>query len=233
MGFALYLWHNILNEPRKTNSHWHPYRGMPQSKDLKQKAVEEAQKHGINVRHIPSEDEQNKAVVKLLVDQKIIGIHRGRSESGPRALGHRSIVVDPRNPDMKNIINAKVKFREAFRPFAPSVLIEETEKYIDFSGYSPYMSFAPFCKPEADEKMAATIHVDRSARLQTVDPYNNPDFYKLIKAFYDATGVPVVLNTSLNTLGEPINETPMHSLDTLLKSELDALLIDDYLFTKE
>jgi len=95
------------------------------------------------------------------------------------------------------------------------------------------MSFAPFCRPEASEKMAATIHVDGSARLQTVDPYNNPDFYKLIKTFHEATGVPVVLNTSLNTKGEPINETPLHSLDTLLKSDLDALLIDDYLFTKK
>jgi predicted NodU family carbamoyl transferase len=81
--------------------------------------------------------------------------------------------------------------------------------------------------------MAATVHVDGSARLQTVDPHNNPDFYQLIKAFHEATGVPAVLNTSLNTKGEPINETPLHSLDTLLKSDLDALLIDDYLFTKE
>ena len=160
------------------------------------------------------------------------GIHRGSSESGPRALGHRSIVADPRNPKMKDIINAKVKFREAFRPFAPSVLIEETTKYLDFDGYIPYMSFAPKCHSCASEKMAATIHVDGSARLQTVDPHNNPDFYKLIKTFHNHTGVPVLLNTSLNTKGEPINETPMHSLDTLLKSELDALLIDDYLFIK-
>ncbi len=232
MGFALYLWHNILQHPRKANTHWHPYRGMPQQDNDKLKAVEEAKKHNLNVQHIPQEDAQNKAVVELLIAQKIVGIHRGRSESGPRALGHRSIVADPRNPAMKDIINAKVKFREAFRPFAPSVLIEHTEKYIDFSGYSPYMSFAPVCRPEAKEKMAATIHVDGSARLQTADPHNNPDFYQLIKTFYEATGVPVVLNTSLNTKGEPINETPLHSLDTLLKSELDALLIDDYLFTK-
>ena len=232
MGFALYLWHNILNNPQNKKSHWHPYRGMPQKVEDKEKAVQEAKKHGINVRHISSEEEQNKAVVALLIDQKIVGIHRGRSESGPRALGHRSIVADPQNPAMKDTINHKVKFREPFRPFAPSVLIEETEKYIDFSGYSPYMSFAPICKPIAKEIMAATVHVDGSARLQTVDPYNNPDFYKLIKTFCNATGRPVVLNTSLNTKGEPINETPLHSLDTLLKSELDALLIDDFLFTK-
>ncbi|MDR2954760.1 MAG: hypothetical protein LBV43_06750 [Prevotella sp.] len=233
IGFALYLWHNILNNPRKTKTHWHPYRGMPHAEKEKIEAVEKAKEQGLKVKHLKTENEQNKAVVDLLIAQKIVGIHRGRSESGPRALGHRSIVADPRNPEMKDIINAKVKFREAFRPFAPSVLIEETQKYLDFDGYSPYMSFAPVCKPEAKEKMAATIHVDGSARLQTADPYNNPDFYNLIKTFYDATGVPVLLNTSLNTKGEPINEIPMHSLDTLLKSELDALLIDDYLFTKE
>ena len=233
MGFSLYLWHNIFNYPRKAASHWHPYRGMPQKEETKLKAVEEAKRKGIRVQHIELEEEQNKTVIELVIAQKIVGIHRGRSESGPRALGHRSIVADPRNPAMKDIINAKVKFRESFRPFAPSVLIEETEKYLDFTGYSPYMSFAPVCHPEANEKMAATIHVDGSARLQTVDPHNNPDFYKLIRAFYEATGVPALLNTSLNTKGEPINETPLHSLDTLLKSDLDALLIDDYLFTKE
>lgn len=233
MGFGLYLWHNILENKKVTKSHWHPYRGMPQNENDKLEAVNIAREKGLIVEHLVSEDEQNKSVVKLLIEQKIVGIHRGRSESGPRALGHRSIVADPRNPKMKDIINAKVKFREAFRPFAPSVLIEKTTELLDFDGYSPYMSFAPICKPNAQEKMAATIHVDGSARLQTADPYNNPDFYKLIRAFYDETGVPVVLNTSLNTKGEPINESPLHSLDTLLKSELDALLIDDYLFIKK
>lgn len=233
MGFGLYLWHNILGNPKVTKSHWHPYRGMPQKETDKLLAVKIGREKGLIVEYHPSEEEQNKAVVQLLIEQKIVGIHRGRSESGPRALGHRSIVADPRNPAMKDIINAKVKFREAFRPFAPSVLIEKTTELLDFDGYSPYMSFAPKCKANANDKMAATIHVDGSARLQTADPHNNPDFYKLIHAFYDETGVPVLLNTSLNTKGEPINETPLHSLDTLLKSELDALLIDDYLFIKK
>jgi carbamoyltransferase len=125
-----------------------------------------------------------------------------------------------------------VKFREPFRPFAPSVLIEEVKNYIDFDGLSPYMSFAPSCNGKAHAVMAAAIHVDSTARLQTVDPANNPGFYRLIKAFHDRTGLPALLNTSLNTRGEPINETPLHSIDTLLKSDMDALLIDDYLFEK-
>lgn len=233
MGFGLYLWHNILGHSKEVCSHWHPYRGMPHTKEETQTAIDFAIEHKLKVQHLPSEDLQNEAVVKLLIQQKIVGVHRGRSESGPRALGHRSIVADPRNPKMKDIINAKVKFREAFRPFAPSVLIEKTNELLDFGGYSPYMSFAPKCRDNADSMMAATIHVDRSARLQTADPYNNPDFYSLITAFYKRTGVPVVLNTSLNTKGEPINETPLHSVDTLLKSDLDALLVDEYLFTKE
>lgn len=232
MGFALYLWHNILGNDKPSRPHWHPYRGMPHTENELQCAVTEAISKGLKVSLFLSEEEANAAVVNLLINQKIVGIHRGRSESGPRALGHRSIVADPRDRKMKDIINSKVKFRESFRPFAPSVLIEEVEHYLDFSGYSPYMSFTPVCKPKADSAMAATIHVDRSARLQTVDQYNNPDFYRLIKSFYVKTGIPVLLNTSLNTKGEPINETPLHSLDTLLKSELDALLIENYLFTK-
>lgn len=233
MGFGLCLWHNILGHSKVVCSHWHPYRGMPHTKEETQNAIAFAIEHKLKVQHLPSEALQNDAVVDLLIRQKIVGVHRGRSESGPRALGHRSIVADPRNPKMKDIINAKVKFREAFRPFAPSVLIEKTNELLDFDGYSPYMSFAPKCRENADSMMAATIHVDRSARLQTADPYNNPDFYSLITAFYKRTGVPVVLNTSLNTKGEPINETPLHSVDTLLKSDLDALLVDEYLITKE
>lgn len=233
MGFALYLWHNILGNKRHTKSHWHPYRGIPHTDHDKFKAIEKAHANNLNVLHLKGEEEQNQKVVELLIDQKIVGIHRGRSESGPRALGHRSIVADPRNPEMKDIINAKVKFRESFRPFAPSVLIEKANQLLDFTGYSPYMSFAPICQPGAEEKMAATIHCDGSARLQTVDPHNNPDFYKLISTFYEKTGIPALLNTSLNTKGEPINETPLHTLDTLLRSELDAVLIDDYLFTKK
>jgi carbamoyltransferase len=231
MGFGLYLWHNILENPKEVK-HWHPYRGIPHGVDEVLLALEQGKKANLKISHFPAEDEQNKAVVKLVKAQKIVGIHRGKSESGPRALGHRSIIADPSNPAMKDIINAKVKFRESFRPFAPSMLVEEAGKFLDFDGYSPYMSFAPVCHPAAHNVMSATLHVDGSARLQTVDPVNNPDFYKLIKAFYKETGIPLVLNTSLNTKGEPINETPLHSLDTLLKSDLDALLIDEYLFEK-
>jgi len=231
MGFALYVWHVLLSNP-KTIAHWSPYRGLYHGAAEVEQAVDAARKAGLVVEHIPGEEDQNKAVSRLLQQQYIVGIHRGKSESGPRALGHRSIVADPRNPLMKDIINAKVKFREAFRPFAPSVLIEKAGEYLDFTGRSPYMSFAPVCRPRAWAVMAATLHVDGSARLQTVDPDNNPDFYKLIRQFFIDTGVPAVLNTSLNTRGEPINETPLHSLDTLLKSDLDALLIDNYLITK-
>jgi carbamoyltransferase len=231
MGFALYLWHNILGNEKKSHS-WQPYRGIPHGTDELLQAVEKARQHHLKISHIPLEEEQNLAVVDLILKQKIVGVHRGRSESGPRALGHRSIIADPRDPKMKDIINAKVKFREAFRPFAPSVLIDEVRNYIDFDGLSPYMSFAPSCNGKAHAVMAAAIHVDSTARLQTVDPANNPDFYRLIKAFHDKTGLPAVLNTSLNTRGEPINETPLHSIGTLLKSDMDALLIDEYLFEK-
>jgi carbamoyltransferase len=232
IGFAQYLWHTILGN-QKISKHRHPYLGLFHNQKEIEIALDKAkQSNRLKITHIPKEVDQNKKIVELLIDQKIIGIHRERSESGPRALGHRSIIADPRDHKMKDIINSKVKFREAFRPFAPSILREKANQYLDFEGYSPYMSFAPKVKEAAYDMMGATIHVDGSARLQTVDPENNPDFYRLIKAFYKSTGVPVVLNTSLNTRGEPINETPLHSLNTLLDSDLDALLIDDYLFEK-
>jgi carbamoyltransferase len=168
---------------------------------------------------------------------KVIGWYQGRFEWGPRALGHRSIIADPRNPDMKDIVNSKIKFREPYRPFAPSVLAECAEKYFELpraTSHYParYMLYVVPVKPEAQSTLPAITHVDGTGRLQTVFKDQSPRYYKLIERFGQATGVPVILNTSFNLRGEPIVTTPANAFNTFIKSEMDTLVLDNYLIEK-
>lgn len=159
----------------------------------------------------------------------LLGWFTGGSEFGPRALGHRSILADPRQPDMKDVLNAKVKHREWFRPFAPAVLREYAAEYFDLSIESPYMLIVAPVRPEKRSVVPAIVHVDGSARVQTVTGEDNGRFYELIEHFHRLTGVPVVLNTSYNDNGEPIVETPAEALAFFGPSRLDHLIIEDYL----
>ena len=167
----------------------------------------------------------------------MVGWYQGRFEWGPRALGNRSILADPGNPEMKDIVNAKIKFREPYRPFAPSVLAERAEHYFDLRGAAQhyparYMLYVVPVKPEQQPKLPAITHVDGTGRLQTVFREQNPRYYHLIERFGQATGVPVVLNTSFNLKGEPIVTTPANAFNTFSKSEMDALVLENFIVEK-
>jgi len=165
----------------------------------------------------------------LLAEGRILGWFEGGSETGPRALGHRSILCHPGKPGMKDILNARVKHREGFRPFAPSVLRECASDYFDITCESPYMLLIAKVKEDKREVVPAITHVDGTARVQTVTREDNGRFYDLIAEFYKITGVPVILNTSFNIAGEPIVETPADALRCFMSTEMDYLVIEDYL----
>ncbi|MES2317972.1 MAG: carbamoyltransferase C-terminal domain-containing protein [Pseudomonadota bacterium] len=172
------------------------------------------------------------AMVDLLCDGKVLGLYHGRSEFGPRALGHRSILGDPRQGPMRDWINSKVKLREWFRPLAPVVLLEHADRYFNVPQPSPFMQYAAPVRPEAAAIVPAIIHVDCTARLQTVGPDDDPFLRRLLTAFAARTGVPVLLNTSFNGKDEPIVETPMEALDTFRRTPMHALAMPPYLIRK-
>ena len=159
---------------------------------------------------------------KLLSEDNVVGWYQGKMEWGPRALGNRSILADPRNAEMKDILNEKIKHRESFRPFAPSILEEYTFEYFNINVQSPYMLLvAPVKKPE---KIPAVTHVDGTGRIQTVSKYINPLYYSLINEFYKITGVPVLVNTSMNVRGEPIVNTPEQAYNMIIKTDMDYIV---------
>jgi len=169
-------------------------------------------------------------VAKLIVEGNVIGWYQGKMEWGPRALGNRSIIADPRNAKMKDILNEKIKHRESFRPFAPCILEEYTSEYFDVDVSSPYMLLvAPVKKPE---KIPAVTHVDGTARLQTVSKDINLLFYNLITEFYKITGIPVLINTSMNVRGEPIVDTPEQAYNMIVKTDMDYIVMGDYIIKK-
>jgi len=178
-----------------------------------------------------TEDVDRRAAA-LLAEGKIIGWVQGRAEFGPRALGNRSILADPRPRDMQDRINARVKFREQFRPFAPSVLDEHGPQYFEHYQTSPYMERTLRFRPEVRDRVPAVVHVDGTGRLQSVRREWNPRYYALIDAFYGRTGVPMVLNTSLNVMGKPIVHSVEDALGMFFTSGLDALVIEDVLIEK-
>ena len=169
---------------------------------------------------------------RLLADGKVFGWYQGGAEFGPRALGNRSILADPRNPQMKDIVNKRVKFRQAFRPFAPVVLAERSAEIFEGEEESPFMLLAKKVHPEWRERVQAIVHVDGTARVQTVRENQNPRLYRLLKEFEAITGVPVLLNTSFNIRGEPIVETPENAIDCFLSTGIDHLVLHDMLLTK-
>jgi carbamoyltransferase len=182
-------------------------------------------RHKISFKKTSSEE-----VAKLIADGKIIGWFQGGSEYGPRALGHRSILADSRREEMKNIINDKIKHRESFRPFAPAVLLENCTEYFELDQESPYMLLvANVKKPKI---IPSITHVDGTARVQTLTKEDNGKFYDLVNAFKQITGVPVILNTSFNDAGEPIVETPEDAMICFLNTEIDYLVLGDYIVNR-
>jgi carbamoyltransferase len=169
---------------------------------------------------------------RQLVSGRIVGWFQGRSEFGPRALGHRSILADPRDPAMKDVVNARIKFREEFRPFAPSVLAERAEELFEMCGESPFMTRAFPVRPEWRGRLGAVTHVNGTARVQTVNQEYDHLYYALISEFAALTGVPAILNTSFNVRGQPIVETPSDALGTFAACGLDDLFIGRYHIAK-
>jgi carbamoyltransferase len=169
---------------------------------------------------------------KLLAEGKVLGWFQGRSEFGPRALGNRSILADPRTPEMKDKLNKRVKHRQAFRPFAPVVLAERAKEIFESEAESPFMLLAQRVRDEWAAKIPAVVHVDGTARVQTVRENQNPRLHRLLREFAAITGVPVLINTSFNVKGEPIVETPGDAIECFLATGIDHLVLHDVLISK-
>jgi carbamoyltransferase len=171
----------------------------------------------------------NSDIVNLLKDRNIVAVFQGRSESGPRALGNRSILFDPSVVDGKDYVNS-VKHREYFRPFAGSIMAEHAHEWFDLRGMkeSPTMMYAVNCQPGIEEKIPSVIHIDGTCRIQTVTKEQNPLYYELINEFYKSTGIPMLFNTSFNLGGEPLVETLDDALRTLANSNIEYLYLPEY-----
>lgn len=182
-----------------------------------------------------SESDLIERTARMIVAGKVVGWFQGRMEFGPRALGSRSLLADPRNPRMKDIINAKVKFREPFRPFAPAVLKERAHEYFEMPPGmdAPFMLLVPKVRPEMHQVIPAVTHQDGTGRVQTVTEETNRLYYRVIKRFGELTGVPVVINTSFNVRGEPIVCTPRDAYHTFVKTGIDALVMGKYIITEK
>ena len=231
VGAAFFVWHQILGQPRRFVMD-HAYWGPSYSAERIRAAVGAAglARSGYQVSELTEQEAARKAA-QIVAEGKILGWFQGRAEWGPRALGNRSIVADPRRAEMKDVLNRRIKHREIFRPFAPSILAEATGEYFERSYPSPFMTLAYPVRPEKRAAIPAPTHVDGTGRLQTVARETNPRYWRLIREFGNITGVPVVLNTSFND-NEPIVCRPEEALDCLLRTQMDALVLGDFLIEK-
>ena len=234
LGAALYAYHCVLGNPRSfvmDHAYWGKGYSDAENADF-------ARTCGLPYQICSSEDELVDAVVEELTSGHVVGWSQGRFEWGPRALGSRSILADPRREEMKEIVNVKIKFREPFRPFAPSVLAESAERFFDIPEVEKhyparFMLYVVDVKEGQGEVIPAITHVDNSARLQAVHKSESPLYHKMIDRFGQATGVPVVMNTSFNLKGEPIVNTPANAFSTFSASGMDALILGNSIVRKE
>jgi carbamoyltransferase len=227
IGAAYYCYHQVLGGQKRyfvNHAYWGPQYSDPEIKRA-------AEGCGLPVRHFDEEEALCAAVAGLIAEGKVVGWYQGRSEWGPRALGNRSILANPAIPTMKDTINAKIKRRESFRPFAPSVLKELVGTYFEQDVSSPFMMHVVKIRPEWRERLTAVTHVDGTGRLQSVEREGNPRYYALIEAFHRLTGVGVLLNTSFNE-NEPIVDTPAQAAACFMRTDMDALCLGDYLIVK-
>jgi carbamoyltransferase len=226
VGAAYYVWNQELGQPRSFVM-THAYTGPQYSDEELAAAFREA---GFDATRL-EDDMLFASVAERIAAGDVVGWFQGRMEFGPRALGHRSIVADPRRSDMKDILNARIKHREEFRPFAPSILAEATADWFDQDYTSPFMVLVYKTKPDKREKIPAVNHVDDTGRVQTVERDVEPRYYRLIEEFGKLTGVPVVLNTSFNE-NEPIVRTPAEAVDTFRKTHMDVLVLGNYVVAR-
>jgi carbamoyltransferase len=226
IGAALYVQHEILHQPRSVVMR-HVYYGADYSDAEIRNDLQTA---GCVYRQL-STDELVRQTARQIADGQIVGWFQGRMEFGPRALGNRSILADPRRSEMKDTLNSRIKYREPFRPFCPSVLAESVGDYFEIDHPSPFMVMAYRIKPAMRQAIPAVVHNDGTGRLQTVEKDVNPLYWRLIRSFGDLTGVPVLLNTSFNE-NEPVVNTPAQAIDCFLRTRMDTLAIGNFLLLK-
>jgi carbamoyltransferase len=227
VGAAYYVWNQELGQPRGFVMQ-HAYTGPGFSDEECAAALE---RHGLEGPRV-EDDELFPEVANRIAAGDVVGWFQGRMEFGPRALGNRSILVDPRRHDMKDILNARIKHRESFRPFAPSILAEATGDWFEQDYTSPFMIMVYKTRVEQRERIPAVNHVDDTGRLQTVEESANPRYHRLIREFDRLTGVPILLNTSFNE-SEPIVMTPDHALATFSKTRMDLLVLGNRIVRRE
>jgi carbamoyltransferase len=226
VGAAYHVWNQTLRQPRDFVMR-HAYTGPEYSEDAYADAVAAA---GLSAERL-DDAELFRAVAEHIAAGEVVGWFQGRMEFGPRALGHRSIVADPRSAGMKDVLNARIKHREAFRPFAPSILAEATGEWFEQEYESPFMVLVYKTKSGKRAELAAVNHVDDTGRVQTVERDVEPRYYRLIEEFERLTGVPVLLNTSFNE-NEPIVMTPAEAIDTFSKTKMDVLVLGNYVLRR-
>lgn len=252
LGAALAVWHGALERPRRRAASGDGMRGAYLGPEFSQDLI----RRYLTERGYPfeelTEDDWADRVARLILDQKVVGLFRGRMEYGPRALGNRSILADARSPQVQSVLNLKIKFRESFRPFAPAVLEERVERFFELDRPSPYMLLVADVQPDRrlplDEAQGedliervrrprsdvpAITHVDYSARVQTVSAATNPDFHRLLAALEARSGNGIVVNTSFNVRGEPIVCTPEDAYRCFMRTEMDYLVLGSFLLARE
>jgi carbamoyltransferase len=225
LGSAMWHYHQTLNRPRSFELR-HALFGKSYSEKEITSALENA---GLDYRRMP-EKELVARVAQDLADGKIVGWFQGRFEMGPRALGNRSILADPRREEMRDLLNAKVKKREPFRPFAPAVLVERAHEFFEVDQPDPFMTLAPRVRAASRDRIPAAVHVDGTGRIQTVERSTNPRYYRLIEEFGRLTGVPILLNTSFNR-SEPIVASPEDAIRCFQRTSMDVLVMGDFYTT--
>jgi carbamoyltransferase len=232
VGAAFALYHGVLGKPRNftmEHAYWGPEFTAPQ---LRSAVAESRLANGDAQVDELAEVPLLEATARHIAAGKIVGWYQGATEWGPRALGNRSILADPRRPEMKEILNRRIKHREIFRPFAPSIIEEATGEFFEQTHPSPFMTFAYPVRPEKRAQIPAPTHVDGTARLQTVSRTANPLYWRLLRAVGDLTGVPAVLNTSFND-NEPIVCRPEEAIDCFRRTQMDVLAIGNFLLEKK
>jgi carbamoyltransferase len=222
IGAAFFVWNQILKQPRQFILN-HAYWGSEFSDE---ECLLALQSHDLQPKHLDQTALLNH-VVDAICDGKVVGWFQGRMEFGARALGNRSLIADPRRADMRDIINLKIKFREKFRPFAPSILEEFVGEYFEIDEPAPFMEKVFKIRPEKREQISAVTHVDGTGRLQSVSRKTNPLYWELINTFAKRTGIPILLNTSLNE-NEPIVRTPEEAIQCFLRTNMDSLVLGSY-----
>ncbi len=252
LGSALSVWHMYKDQPRKADGDKDTMQGAYLGPSFDDDEIDEFLKHhGYVSDYFADPKERARRIAEIMADEKVVGCFQGRMEFGPRALGNRSIIGDARSPKMQSIMNLKIKYRESFRPFAPTCLEERVNDYFDLDRRSPYMLLVAQVRDErcTDKEGAAEMpmrerinqvrsdvpaitHVDYSARVQTVNAETNPMYYDIIKAFEEITGYGIIINTSFNVRGEPIVCTPEDAYRCFMRTEMDYLVLGSHVLDK-